>query len=63
MVVIFRCVADNVRSQACQLLASEPPELCCLDRRARLILGLFTRRETVTTTEIARAQSGERMAG
>lgn len=55
MAVIFRRVADQVRSQASQVPAPEPPELRRLDRRARLVLGLFTRRETVTTTEMARA--------
>jgi transposase len=48
-------VADEVRAQAALPVASEPPELRRLDRRARLVLGLFTRQETVANAEIARA--------
>ncbi|MEA3339916.1 MAG: hypothetical protein U9R15_08115 [Chloroflexota bacterium] len=33
----------------------EPPTLQRLDRRARIVLGLFTRKETLTTAEMARA--------
>ena len=55
MAVTFRRVADEVREQADLPTAPEPPELRHLDRRARLVLGLFTRQETVTTAEVARA--------
>ena len=54
MAQVFQRVADEVRTQAAQPTALEPPELRQLDRRARLALGLFTRKETVTTAEIAR---------
>jgi Fic family protein len=55
MAIVFRRVADEVRVQAAQPAAPEPPELRRLDRRARLVLGLFTRQESVTNAEIARA--------
>ena len=54
MAVTFRRVADEVREQADLPTAPEPPELRRLDRRARLVLGLFTHQETVTTVEISR---------
>ena len=53
MAVVFQCVADEVRAQAERPATPEPPELRRLDRRARLVLGLFTRQETVTNAEIA----------
>jgi len=55
MAVTFRRVADQVRDQAGLPAVLEPPKLRRLDRRARLVLGLFTRQEIVTTAEIARA--------
>ena len=55
MAEVFRRVADEVRAQAEQPAAPEPPELRRLDRRARLVLGLFTHQETVTAAEVARA--------
>ena len=55
MAAVFGRVADEVRAQAALPIASEPPELRRLDRRARMVLGLFTRQETVTNAEIARA--------
>jgi hypothetical protein len=51
---VFRRVADEVRAQVEAPASPEPPELHRLDRRARLVLGLFTRQETVTTADIAR---------
>jgi len=51
----FQRVADEVRTYAEQPLEPEPPELQRLDRRARIILGLFTQHETLTTTQMARA--------
>jgi len=55
MAVVFRRVADKVRAQVDRPAVPEPPELRRLDRRARLVLGLFARQETVTTADIARA--------
>jgi Fic family protein len=55
MAVVFRRVADKVRAQVDRPAVPEPPELRRLDRRARPVLGLFARQETVTTAEIARA--------
>jgi Fic family protein len=55
MAAVFGRVADEVRAQAALPIASEPPELRRLDRRARMVLGLFTRQETVTNAEIAHA--------
>ena len=55
MAQVFRRVADEVRAQAAQPVVPEPPELRRLDRRARLALGLFTRQETVTNVQIAKA--------
>jgi len=55
MAVTFRRVADEVRDRAISPTAPEPPELRRLDRRTRLVMELFTRREAVTTAEIARA--------
>lgn len=54
MTAVFQRVADKVRTQAERPATPEPPELRRLDRRARLVLGLFTRQETVTNAEIAR---------
>ncbi len=55
MAQVFQRVAAEVRAHANQMPAPEPPELRRLDRRARLVLGLFTRQETLTGVEIARA--------
>jgi len=55
MAAVFRRVADEVRAQVEVVAPPEPPELRRLDRRARLVLGLFTHQETATTTDIARA--------
>jgi len=61
MAQLFQRVAAEVRdradtgAQAAQTPTLEPPELRRLDRRARLVLGLFTRQETLTGAEIARA--------
>jgi predicted ArsR family transcriptional regulator len=55
MAVTFRRVAQEVQTQAGSPAAPEPPELHRLDRRARLVLGLFTRQETITAAEVARA--------
>ncbi len=55
MAQVFQRVADEVRAQANLPTAPEPPELRRLDRRARLALGLFTRQEMVTNTQMARA--------
>ena len=54
MAQIFRRVAGEVRAQAATPPPPEPSELRRLDRRARMVLGLFTRQETVTTGEVAR---------
>lgn len=55
MAAVFGRVADEVRAQASQPAAPEPRQLRQLDRRARLVLGLFTHQETVTSGEVARA--------
>ena len=55
MAEVFRRVADEVRAQAETPTLPEAPELQRLDRRARIVLGMFTQRETLTTAEIARA--------
>ena len=55
MAAVFRRVTDEVRAQVEVAAPPEPPELRRLDRRARLVLGLFTHQETATTTDIARA--------
>jgi Fic family protein len=55
MAETFQRVADEVRAQAESPTPPDPPELQRLDRRARIVLGMFTQRETLTTAEIARA--------
>lgn len=55
MAETFQRVADEVRTQAEHPTPSEAPELRNLDRRARIVLGMFTQQETLTTAEIARA--------
>ncbi|HOU13758.1 MAG TPA: Fic family protein [Anaerolineae bacterium] len=56
MAGVFRRVAAEVQAQATSAVpAPEPPELRRLDRRARIVLGLFTRQEYVTGADIARA--------
>jgi hypothetical protein len=55
MAITFRRVAQEVRERAGQIAVPEPAALRRLDRRARLILGLFTRQETITAADMARA--------
>ncbi len=55
MAAVFRRVASEVRSHSGGAIGLEPAELRRLDRRARLALGLFTRQETITAAEVARA--------
>jgi len=56
MAEVFRRVAAEVQTRATSMpIAPEPPELRRLDRRARIVLGLFTHQETLASTEIARA--------
>ena len=52
MAQVFRRVSDEVQSQA---VTPSEPELPELDRRARIVLGLFTRQKTITTNEAALA--------
>jgi len=52
---VFERVAREVRQQARQPASPEPPALRQLDRRARIVLGLFSRQESVTAAEMARA--------
>jgi len=47
MAQIFRRVVDEVQAQAIIPSEPEPPELRRLDRRARIVLGMFTRQETI----------------
>ncbi len=51
----FQRVAAEVRAHAETPLPMEPPELQRLDRRARIVLGLFAQHETLTTAQMARA--------
>jgi len=51
----FARVANEVHTYAEKPMEPEPPSLQRLDRRARIVLGLFTRKETLTTAETARA--------
>lgn len=55
MAGVFQRVAGEVREQVGQPGAPEPEALRRLDRRARIVLGLFSRQESVTTAEMARA--------
>lgn len=55
MAAVFERVANEVRAYAGQGAAPEPSQLRRLDRRARIVLGLFSRQETVTAAEMARA--------
>lgn len=54
MAITFRRVAEEVRERAGQSAAPEPAALRRLDRRARLVLGIFTRQETITAADVAR---------
>ena len=54
MAEVFRQVAEDVRAHAETPPSPEPPELRRLDRRARIVLGMFTHREMLTTAEMAR---------
>jgi Fic family protein len=53
MAVVFERVAIEVRTAVEQPATNEPLALQQLDRRARTILGLFTRQETITSADIA----------
>jgi len=55
MASTFRRVAEEVRERAGQGAAPEPAALRRLDRRARLVLGIFTRQETITAADVAGA--------
>lgn len=55
MASIFQSVASEVRDYAGQAAVAEPSQLQRLDRRARLVLGLFSRQESITAAEMARA--------
>ncbi|PKO24210.1 MAG: Fic family protein [Chloroflexi bacterium HGW-Chloroflexi-1] len=55
MAATFRHIAAEVQARADRPSAPELPELRQFDRRARVVLGLFTRQESLTTAEIARA--------
>jgi Fic family protein len=55
MAVVFGRVAEEVRTAAGGPSAVEPPELRKLDRRARIVLGLLTQEETITSADVARA--------
>ena len=54
MAQVFQRVAAEVRAQLAQEQLPEPPELRRLERRARIVLGLFSRAETITGADIAR---------
>ena len=55
MAQVFQRVAAEVRAYVVRPSVPEPPELRRLDRRARIVLELFSHTETVTSAEIARA--------
>lgn len=55
MATIFRRMADQVRERAIQVAAPEPAALRRLDRRARLVSGIFTQQETITANDVARS--------
>lgn len=55
MAAVFRRVAAEVQAQAAKPRAPEPSALRQLDRRARIVLGLFTHQETLTNNDVAAA--------
>ena len=55
MAAVFQRIGEELRSQHEQPALVEPPELHRLDRRARVVLGLFSRQETITAADAARA--------
>lgn len=55
MAATFHRVAQEVRERAGQVVAPESAALRRLDRRARLVLGLFTHQETITAVDAAHA--------
>ena len=55
MATVFQRVADEVRAQQEQLAPAIPQELHRLDRRARVVLGLFSRQDTITSADAANA--------
>ena len=54
MAEVFQQVAHEVQAQTNNPEIPEPLELQRLDRRARIVLGMFTNQNTLTTAEIAR---------
>jgi Fic family protein len=57
MAGVFERVADEVRSQAARLDEQDEALLRKLDRRARIVLGLFSRQDEIATPDVARALS------
>jgi len=55
MAAVFVRVAEEVRTAAGDPPAAEPPELRKLERRARIVLGLLTHQDTITSADVARA--------
>lgn len=55
MAFVFERVATEVLGSAATASGPEPTELGRLDRRARLVLGLFAQRETITSADVARS--------
>ena len=55
MANVFERVAVEVRSQATELNEQEEKLLRKLDRRARIVLGLFARQDEITAPDVARA--------
>lgn len=54
MAALFQRVAGEVRQQAAAPATPEPAARRQLDRRVRIVLGLFSRQESVTAAEMAR---------
>jgi len=55
MAGVFQRVADEVQVQQKQPASADQPELQRLERRARVVLGLFSLQDTITTNDVAHA--------
>ena len=54
MAVVFEAVAKEVHNQASGSVEQEDLLLRKMDRRARMVIGLFSRQDEITTNEVAR---------
>jgi Fic family protein len=55
MAIVFERVAGEVRAQQDQPASAEQSQLYGLDRRARIVLGLFSQQDTITSNDVAHA--------